>query len=296
MTVDNRAPVTVIGLGSMGSALAGAFLDKGHPTTVWNRSPNKANGLVTKGAVRAATVAEAASASTVVVVCVLDYKAMHEIVNSLGDAQAGRVIVNLTSGTPEEAREAAAWAVARNIDYIDGAIMAIPAMIGQSDALIFYGGSQAVFEAHEQTLTSLAGGGIYLGEDTGLPSLYDVALLGLMWTTWTGLLHSLALVGTEKVKAADFLPYASAWFEHVIAPEIPNIAAQVDEGRYPDAESTLGMQAVAIEHLVHTSKAQNIDPELPRFIKARADQSIREGHAGDGFASLIEVLRKPPSS
>lgn len=296
MIMDNCAPVTVIGLGSMGSALARAFLEKGHPTTVWNRSPNKADDLVAKGAVRAATVSEAVSASPVAVVCVLDYKAMREIVNSFGEAPAGRVIVNLTSGTPEEARDAAAWAAGRNIDYIDGAIMAIPAMIGQPDTLIFYGGHKAVFEAHEQTLTSLAGGGTYLGEDTGLPSLYDVALLGLMWTTWTGLLHSLALVGTQKVKAADFLPYASAWFEHVIAPEIPNIAAQVDEGRYPGADSALGMQAVAMEHLLHASKMQNIDSELPRFIKTRADQTILQGHAGDSFASLIEVLRQPASS
>lgn len=293
MTADNRVPVTVIGLGAMGSALAGAFLEKGHATTVWNRSPKKIDELVTKGAARAATVAEAVSASTVVVVCVLDYKAMHEIVNSLGDTQDGRVVVNLTSGTPREAREAAAWAAKRNVDYIDGEIMAIPTMIGRPDTLIFYGGSKTVFEAHEQTLTSLAGDGTYLGEDTGLPSLYDVALLGLMWTTWIGLLHSLALVGAEKVKAADFLPYASAWFGNIVAPEIPKIAAQVDRGRYPDAESTLGMQAVAIDHLVHTSTAQKIDSELPRFLKDRADQAILRGHAGDGFASLIEVLRKP---
>ncbi|MEV4630623.1 NAD(P)-binding domain-containing protein [Micromonospora sp. NPDC049523] len=292
MTAENRAPVTVIGLGAMGSALARALLDKGHPTTVWNRSPQKADDLVAKGAVRAATPAEAVAASGVVLICVLDYKAVREITSSLGDAFTGRVLVNLTSGTPEEARDLAEFLAERGIDYLDAAIMAIPPMIGQPECLIFYGGPTAVFEAHEQTLASIAGGGTHLGTDAGLPSLYDVALLGLMWTTWTGLLHSLALVGTENVKAAQFLPYASAWFEHVIAPEIPNIAAQVDEGRYPDADSALGMQAAAIEHLVETSRAQGVDAELPAFLKARAEQAIQRGHGGDGFASLIEVLRK----
>jgi 3-hydroxyisobutyrate dehydrogenase-like beta-hydroxyacid dehydrogenase len=47
--------VTVLGLGEMGSALAGAFLGGGLPTTVWNRSPGKADALVAKGAVGAAS-------------------------------------------------------------------------------------------------------------------------------------------------------------------------------------------------------------------------------------------------
>lgn len=38
--------VTVLGLGLMGRALAGAFLRDGHPTTVWNRTEEKAGDLV----------------------------------------------------------------------------------------------------------------------------------------------------------------------------------------------------------------------------------------------------------
>ncbi|GIH68340.1 NAD(P)-dependent oxidoreductase [Sphaerimonospora thailandensis] len=293
MTSENHAPVSVIGLGSMGSALAQAFLDAGHPTTVWNRSPGKADKLLASGATRAATVAEAVSAGDLIVICVLDYQAMREIVGSAGDALDGRVIVNLTSGTPEEARETATWAAGRGVRYLDGAIMAVPDMIGGADTLIFYGGSKAVCAAHASVLTAIAGGGAYLGEDAGLPSLYDVALLGLMWTTWAGLLHSLALVGAGGVPASAFLPYAQAWFEHVIGPEIPVIAGQVDQGVYPDADSALGMQAIAIEHLLDASRAQQVDAGLPQFLKDRTEQAIRRGHAGDGFGSLFEVLRRP---
>lgn len=97
--VGGRAPVTVVG---MGSALAGAFLKGGHPTTVWNRSGEKADPLVDKGAIRAATPAEAVSASTVVIVCVSDYAAVREIVEPfLGEVLTGKVLVNLSSGTPE---------------------------------------------------------------------------------------------------------------------------------------------------------------------------------------------------
>lgn len=38
--------VTVIGLGQLGSALAEAFVNHGHSTTVWNRTADKADNLL----------------------------------------------------------------------------------------------------------------------------------------------------------------------------------------------------------------------------------------------------------
>ncbi|MET9293397.1 NAD(P)-binding domain-containing protein [Streptomyces sp. NPDC003077] len=62
-------PVTIAGPGMTGSALVSASLDQGYTTTVWNRSSAKAAPLVEKGAVAAATVAEAVAASPVSILC-----------------------------------------------------------------------------------------------------------------------------------------------------------------------------------------------------------------------------------
>ncbi|MGH9900308.1 MAG: NAD(P)-binding domain-containing protein [Pyrinomonadaceae bacterium] len=43
--------VSVIGLGARGSALAAAFLNRDHATTVSNRSAGKADALVAAGCV-----------------------------------------------------------------------------------------------------------------------------------------------------------------------------------------------------------------------------------------------------
>jgi len=79
-----HAPVTVIGLGLMGQALAAAFLKDGHPTTVWNRSAQKAEELVAQGATLADSVRDAVAASPLVVVCVSDYAAVHELLDPFG--------------------------------------------------------------------------------------------------------------------------------------------------------------------------------------------------------------------
>ncbi len=122
--------VSVIGLGAMGSALAAAFLNRNHATTVWNRSVGKADVLVAKGAVRAATVADAVAASKLVVVCLLNYDTVYEALGARGDALSGRVLVNLSNGTPAQARDMAKWATERGADYLDSGIMAIPPLIG----------------------------------------------------------------------------------------------------------------------------------------------------------------------
>ncbi len=75
MTANHRTPVTVVGLGPMGRALAEAFIEAGHPTTVWNRSPEKAAPLVAKGAAHAEAIGEAVAASPLTVACLSTYDA-----------------------------------------------------------------------------------------------------------------------------------------------------------------------------------------------------------------------------
>jgi len=290
MTAGDRSPVTVIGLGPMGSALTRAFVAAGHPTTVWHRLPGRPDEPSTSGAIRAATLVEAVSASALVVVRVVDHRAMREIVNSLGGTPAGRVVVNLTAGTAEEARDTAAWAASRGVGYLDGAIVTTAEEVGAETASIFYGGPKALYEEHERTLSALGGKGTYLGDDVGLPALYEMALLGVMWSAWAGLLHGLALVSAEDVAAADFLPHATSWLRRV-GTSVPELTAGVDRGSYPGP--TLGHQVVEAERLLAASRAGGVDEALPAFLLARVEQAIRRGHAGDGFASLIEVLREP---
>lgn len=292
MVSGGRSPVTVIGLGLMGSALAGAFLNNGHPTTVWNRSAHKADFLVARGAVRAATVADAVSASPLVIVCVKDYDAMREILDPVRTALSGRALVNLTSGSSQEGRDTARWVTEHHAEYLDGAIMMTPPGIGRPETVILYGGPQAVFDAQEPTLRALGGGITYLGADTGIPSLYDIALLGLMWSSLNGFLHAVALVGTEGIKATTFLPFATAWLAGV-GSFMSSYAQEVDEGKYSAEDATLEIHLSSIKHLVHESMLRGVDVELPKYSKALVEAAIADGHAADSYARIVEYLRKP---
>ncbi|GAA2079054.1 NAD(P)-dependent oxidoreductase [Actinomadura alba] len=288
---SDRLAVTVVGLGSMGSALAAALLERGHPTTVWNRSPHKAQPLVDRGARLAATPEEAIAASPLTIACVLDYEALHTVLDPVAGSLAGKVLVNLTSGSPEQAHEAVAWARSHGADYLDGAIMTTPPGVGSPEMMFLYSGSRAVFEAHRPTLATL-GDPLYLGDDLGLASLYDAALLGLMWSTMTGWLHGTALVGAEKTEATTFTPVAIRWLT-AVAGFLTTYASQVDAGRYPGDDATVDVQIATIDHLIHAAAARNIDNALPELLKTTMERAKAAGHGSDSYASVIEVLKNP---
>jgi 3-hydroxyisobutyrate dehydrogenase-like beta-hydroxyacid dehydrogenase len=289
---ERPTPVTVVGLGMMGQALAARFLHTGHPTTVWNRSPGKADRLVEQGAMEAATAAAAIAASPLTIICVSNTQAAREILTAAGDALAGRVVANLTSGTPEQARALADWAAERGVGYLDGVIMAIPTMIGEEETILLYSGDTAPFEAHQSTLTRLGGGTTYLGADAGLAALYDMALLTMMYTLYGGFLHALALVGTAGVSGATLMPYATSILNSILA-WLPDTAKQVDAADYATDISSLDVNKAGIDLIVDTSERLGISADVLRPVQALIERRVAEGHGKDGLASLIEALRQP---
>ncbi|GIG86839.1 NAD(P)-dependent oxidoreductase [Plantactinospora endophytica] len=293
MTTDTT-PVTVVGLGLMGQALASTFLRNGHPTTVWNRTAAKATELVAQGARLADSPADAVAASPLVVVCVSNYDAVHELLDPLGDALDGRVLVNLTSGTSEAARQTAEWVTQRG-GYLDGAIMAVPPAIGTAEATVFYSGPQAVFDRHESTLRVLGAGTTYLGADYGLSSLHDVALLGAMWGVANSFLQGAALVGTAGVPASTFASIAGPLIGTVNG-WLPDLARQIDKGDYAARDATIDTHLGTMEHLVRESESVGVNADLPRLVKALAGRAVADGHGGSDYAAMIEQFRKPSGS
>jgi 3-hydroxyisobutyrate dehydrogenase-like beta-hydroxyacid dehydrogenase len=285
--MTSQQPVTVLGLGLMGRALAGEFLRAGHPTTVWNRTPSAADELVARGASRAASPGEAVAAGPLVVVCVSTYDVVHELLAPL--TLADRVVVNLTSGTSDQARSAA---VRLGGSYLDGAIMATPRDIGTREAAILYSGPKSAFAEHEAALRVLGGGTAYLGEDHGLASLHDAALLGLMWSVLNGVLQGAAMVEAAGADITRFAAFAQS-LTRSIADWVPPMAREIADGAYPADDSTMDTHLAAMAHLVHESESLGVSADLPRSLKALGDRAVADGHGSEGYTALIEYFRKP---
>ena len=104
--------VTVIGAGRMGSALATALFQKGFATTVWNRTVAKTEPLSRLGLSVARSIQESVREADIVVVSLSDYGSTRQLLRrpDIETALRGKIVVQLSSGTPKEAREMDSWA------------------------------------------------------------------------------------------------------------------------------------------------------------------------------------------
>jgi 3-hydroxyisobutyrate dehydrogenase-like beta-hydroxyacid dehydrogenase len=139
--------VTVIGTGRMGSALATALFHKGFTTTVWNRTGAKTEVLSRLGLSVAQSAEESVREADIVVVSVRDYSSTRQLLRhpDIETALRGKIVVQLSSGTPKEAREMDSWARRCGISYLNGAILGSPVGIGTPACTIFYSGPPELF-------------------------------------------------------------------------------------------------------------------------------------------------------
>ncbi|WP_434594213.1 NAD(P)-dependent oxidoreductase [Streptomyces sp. A5-4] len=290
--LDTLSSVTVLGLGEMGTALAGAFLDGGHPTTVWNRTPEKADALVAKGARRAASVRDAVAAGSLVVVSVKGNEHARALLESAGDALDGRAVVNLTDGTSAEAKAVAEWAGGRGVAYLHGQIMTIAPGIGSPETVVFYGGDSTVYDRNRSALGLLGGRGSLIGAGAGAPALYGMAVHGTMWGALNGFLHAAALLSDEGIEVKQFLEQAGPSVAALLG-YLPVIADEVDRAEYATPYGALQHHLPSAEDLVRESRARGINAEFPGYTVGLVSRALEAGHGEDSYARLIEHFRRP---
>ncbi|MFG2298317.1 NAD(P)-dependent oxidoreductase [Streptomyces sp. NPDC048603] len=293
MTTDNiggSVQVSVLGLGAMGSALSSALVKAGYETTVWNRSPGKADGLVAQGARAAGTAGEAVGAGGVVIACLLDHGSVREVLDPLAGELAGRVLINVTTTTPAESRELAAWAADAGIAYLDGGIMAVPPMIGHPGSSILYSGSADAFDQYKPLL-DVWGTSTYFGEDAGLAPLYDLALLAGMYVMFAGFMHGAAMVAPAGVTARQFAAMAAPWLTAMTG-AFEGFAAVIDGGDYT-VEGQQSLVFSSLGDLLAASSDQGISTDVPAMVQRLIQHQIDAGHGEEGFARIIESIKQP---
>jgi 3-hydroxyisobutyrate dehydrogenase-like beta-hydroxyacid dehydrogenase len=289
------ATVSVIGLGRMGAALARAFLKAGYTTHVWNRSPGKAAALASEGASVAPSVSAAAAAVDIVVVCVSTYADSDRLLRSPEAASAlrGKLIVQLSSGSPNQAREQAQWAADNGIAYLDGAIMATPNFIGEPGGTILYSGPRALFEAHRPVFAALGGNPQFVGEDVGHASALDLSLLAQMWGALFGQLQAAAICEAEGIALDLFEEHRQA-FLPVVEGAVVDLIARIRDRRFAaDAETlaSLDVHYGAFGLLLQLCAERDLADLGSKAQDSLFRKAIAAGHRQADFAAIAQFLR-----
>ncbi|MFE3444464.1 NAD(P)-dependent oxidoreductase [Nocardia sp. NPDC059180] len=279
--------VAVLGLGEMGSALAAALLDAGHPVTVWNRSEDKIHPLAVKGAQRATTPEAAVAAAEVVVINVKGGAVATDLLRAAEPALPGRTVIDLTDGTSEQSRTTGQLATEYGADYLHGQIMTIAPAIGSPDAVVFYGGPRPVFDRYETLLRALGGRATHLCSDPGVAVLYGMAVHDIMWGLLNGFLHAAALLGNAGIRIEDFTRHAEPSLS-ALPSLFPMLANEIDRAEFAVPYGALAHHLPSIDDLITESRARGIDVDLPTHTRNLVAEALDAGHGHDSYARLVE--------
>jgi len=115
-----------IGIGLMGRPMVLRLLAAGHEITVWNRSRDKLAPVLEKGARAAASPAEVARASEIVMMCVTDQKAAEDVLFGLNGISSSEIkdklLVDFSSIAPASSREFAKRLGEKGMGMIDAPV------------------------------------------------------------------------------------------------------------------------------------------------------------------------------
>jgi 3-hydroxyisobutyrate dehydrogenase-like beta-hydroxyacid dehydrogenase len=272
--MGTKKTVSVLGLGRMGRALATALVNEGYEVTAWNRTPKTVENA------RTVATQEEAFEADVVVTCLPTYDVQRPLLS-----KNIKTLVNLTSGTPEEARETAEWARGNGIEYVDGVIMAVPQQIGTKQSRILFAGN----ENHH--VLDAFGEPVHVGEDAGLAAIYDLALLGIMWSTFAGYLQAQALVQSAGITPRQFTPLATDWLA-TVGTFLPEMGEQTHTRNYETDVSALDINVEGLRLLTRANDEQGLDTTVPRALHDLFQRAQSNGHGAHSIASVIEEIRK----
>lgn len=156
--MTEKTRIGVVGLGSMGAAMAARLLDQGWPVAVWNRSAGAEEPLLAKGAVRAATPAEAA-AGGIVLSMVADDSALKGVTTGdsgiLSGLGQGGVHVSMSTVSPTIAADLAAAHQAAGSAYVGSPVFGRPPAAGSGQLWIAVSGPAAAKDKARPVLETL---------------------------------------------------------------------------------------------------------------------------------------------
>ena len=139
-----------IGTGVMGAPMCGHLIASGYPVTVFNRTPERARGLLERGAAWAESPQAVAQHADVVFTMVGFPDDLREIVlgpaGTLAGAGHGTILVDMTTSEPSLAREIYEAARARGVASLDAPVSGGDVGARAAGLSIMVGGDRDAFE------------------------------------------------------------------------------------------------------------------------------------------------------
>lgn len=164
--LSGMAPVGIVGLGLLGSAVAARLRAAGREVVGHDVVAERQRAVEAIGGRAAASAAEVAETADPICIVLPSLAAVEDVVlgaRGLAAAARGRTVVQMSTISPALTERLARECAARGVGFLDCPISGTSAMVARGDGIIFVGGDHAVYERWRPMLETILPRAIHVG-------------------------------------------------------------------------------------------------------------------------------------
>lgn len=207
----SKPAVGVIGLGLLGTALTERLLQGGFPVFVWNRTRHKAEPLEARGAVWSENPIVACDR---VVISLYTSEIVKAVLDDMaGGLRAGQILVDTTTGEPQQAAELGKRLARKQVDYLEAPIAASSEQTRRGEAMAIVAGPRDAFEACQDIFDAIVAKAYHVGSwgNAARMKLVNNLILGLNRAALAEGLTFARAIGLAPADALEVLKQGNAY-------------------------------------------------------------------------------------
>ena len=278
-----------IGMGHMGSHMVQRLFDAGYQVTVYDRTEAKAKALGQRGARVARAPKDLAANCQVVMSCVTNDEAQHDVMfgpdGALAGTHTGSVIIDLSTVSPDASRRLYQAAQEQGVPMIDAAVSGSVPQVEQGSLVIFVGGEQTTYQQCKPILDVLGTHIFYMGA-SGMGTTMKLVVNTLLGLGMQALAEAIALgekAGVEKGLLLDVLGQTA-----VLTPGQKSKLENVRQGQYP---TNFALSLMHKDFSLVLSQAYDLSVSMPATAAAQqmSTAAMAKGMDAD-FSIMIKFM------
>ncbi len=283
--------VGVVGLGSMGAAVARNLIGAGHALTVYNRTRSRADEFGPLGAHVAGTPGAAAADAEALISMLSDDRAVEETTFGPGGVlealRAGAVHISMSTISVALSRRLAGAHASRGQHYVAAPVFGRPDAAAAAKLFVVAGGPAEQVERCRPLFEAVGQKTFYAGEDAPAASVMKLAGNFLITAMIEGLAESFALVRRYGVEAESFLEVLTGPL--FAAPVYKNYGAMIAADRFEPVGFKLPLGLKDNRLLLAAAEERAVPMPLASLVRDRFLAAMATGLGESDWAAIARV-------
>jgi 3-hydroxyisobutyrate dehydrogenase len=283
--------IALLGLGLMGSGMAGRLLDAGYPLTIWNRTPGKTQALADRGAKVAQSPRQAVAGATVVISMLADVPVCRDVWLGRGEAilgaAPGTVLVESSTVTVEWIEELDRAAKEHGCELVDAPVTGSKPQAAAGQLLFLAGGSSAALDSITPILKAMGRDVVHVGP-VGSGARLKLINNFLSGSQVAALAEALSLIersGLDAQKALGVLTEGAPG-----SPLVKLLSGRMMARQY-EPNFVLRLMAKDLRYAVSEADHQGLDLDMGRAALRVFEHAISAGQGEDDMSAVVEQFR-----